>query len=269
MTINAFNSVMSGALHKDIAVPNHDFDYPIGLDYMDISNSANPRVKAVMDSPCGGTAKVHIDTWSNTKLNGAGAEWLEVSKHDRDFQCGVFSTRDDHAWNQPKVKTSRAISFAKPFAEPPQVVCWLKELDMDKNHNWRVKTYADNITKTGFTIHIETWGDSILYIGTTSWIAHPANRPNITSGSFNTMDVRAWNQPRDVTEGHVSYCKTFQKTPIVLAAYNHLDIDCNSNLRIKAFELGTKPNGFNWKIETWGGTTLYSAGLAYLSINEF
>ncbi|KAG8845810.1 hypothetical protein FRB96_002269 [Tulasnella sp. 330] len=254
---------------EDVPIPVQDVGFPMGLTWLDIDRCANIRIKAYSDCLTTRSVKVHLDAWADTTLYSAGSTWLDVAKNDRDFQYGVFSTNDDHPWNQPKTETCRIITFEKPFAEPPKIVLWLKELDIDKSHNWRVKTYADNITKTGFTLHIDTWGDTILYTGTATWIAHPANRTNIASGTYNTMDVRPWNQPRVDNSGHASFGKTFQKNPLVLTALNWLDIGNTANLRIRALKSNITATGFTWNLDSWGDTTLFSAGASYLAVQDY
>ncbi|KAG8883703.1 hypothetical protein FRB97_006014 [Tulasnella sp. 331] len=254
---------------EDVPVERHGQNFPMGITWLDIDRNANVRIKSYWDSPTNTSIKVHLDAWADTILYSAGSTWLEVAENDRDFQHGVFSTNDDHPWNHPQMQTSRFITFAKPFAEPPKIVLWLKELDIDKTHNWRVKTYADGITRTGFMLHIDTWGDTILYTGTATWIAHPANRTNIASGTYNTMDVRPWDQPRVNNEGHMSYGKTFEKNPLLLTALNWIDIGDDANLRIRALTSNPTRTGFTWNLDSWGDTTLFSAGASYLAVQDF
>ena len=76
------------------------------------------------------------------------------------------------------------------------MIVFLKKLDMDKNKNWRVITKVSDIDANGFTIHINTWADSILYRAVAGWIAYQGDRPYIFSGTANTQDVRPWNKPQ-------------------------------------------------------------------------
>lgn len=43
---------------------------------------------------------------------------------------------------------------------------------------------------TTFTMHLDTWGDSILHSATASWTAYPVGRLDILSGEFSTTDLR-------------------------------------------------------------------------------
>ncbi|KAG8983566.1 hypothetical protein FRB93_007129 [Tulasnella sp. JGI-2019a] len=88
------------------------------------------------------------------------------------------------------MQTVREITFDKPYAEAPKIVCWFSMIATERQHNCRTKTYTGNITKTGFTLYISTRADNIHYVATATRIAYPANRTNISSGSYNTIDVQ-------------------------------------------------------------------------------
>jgi len=254
---------------KEIPIPPHALGFPQGLNWLDIDKSGNIRIKGFSDNVTDTTVKLHLDAWSDTTLYSAGSTWLEVAQNDRDFQHGTFATTDDHPWDKPQALTSRVIKFAKPYAEPPKVVVWLNALDMDKTHNWRVKAFADNITKTEFTLHLDTWGDTVLYLASATWIAHPANRTNIASGAYNITDVRPWEKPQVTNTGNASFGKTFQKAPLLLVAFNGFDIDHKANLRLRALKSNLTTTGFTWNLDAWGDTVLYSAGASYLAVQDF
>ncbi|KAG9029151.1 hypothetical protein FRB95_005609 [Tulasnella sp. JGI-2019a] len=194
-TMSDPNSFSTGQLGADrpehqIAVPirGHDIGLPIGLNYLDVDSRANLRVKAYADNPVASSAIIRIATWGDTILNSGGCTWFEVGKNDRDFQYGVVSTT---RLDQSKETFQEEILFEKAFAEPPKVIPWLNLIDIDCNYNCRIYTDVRNVTRTGFTLHIATWADTIVHAANTAWIAHPTNRSNITSGSYLTGEVRA------------------------------------------------------------------------------
>ncbi|KAG9029150.1 hypothetical protein FRB95_005608 [Tulasnella sp. JGI-2019a] len=202
------NTFFTGPLRGPDHKPEHKINtlvgLAIGLNSLDVKSGGNIRVKAYADDQANSSATIHVASWQDTTLNSGGCTWLEVAKNDRDFQYGVFNTTEDHPWTQPKMETIREILFDKPYAEPPKIVCWLNTIDVCFEQKCRIKTYAQNITTTGFTLHISTWDDSILYTASTTWIAYPPNRNNITSGTYNTLDVRPWNEPQARCQGDIS-----------------------------------------------------------------
>ncbi|KAG8983577.1 hypothetical protein FRB93_007140 [Tulasnella sp. JGI-2019a] len=152
-----------------------------------------------------------------------------LGNNDRDFQHGVFSTTDDHPWDRPQLVTSRDISFNKAFAQPPNIVCWINSFSIDDKFKCRVKTHAKDITRTGFTLYISTWEDSLLYF----------------------------------------FDKTFQKVPLVLAALNMLDFDIANSMRIKTLCTNVTEEGMTWHLDTWEEPIRYAAGASYLAIQDY
>ncbi|KAM0351023.1 hypothetical protein ACHAPU_002803 [Fusarium lateritium] len=185
------------------------FDKPpamaVGLNWLDVSKDANIRVSAYADDVKRDSARLHIDSWADTSLYSAACVALQVAENDPDFQVGKFSTTDDHPWNQPQAKTSRRINFPRQYKSKPTVIVWLSLLDMDKNKNWRVLATASDISPDGFTIHIDTWADTILYAATAHWIAYPGDKAGVTSGVYKASDVRPWDRPVLENLGRVEF----------------------------------------------------------------
>lgn len=134
------------------------------LNELALLNDANIRVKAYTSDITNDSFKINIDSWSDSTLRSAGCTWLEIASSDPDFQFGSFNTQEDHPWNQPQLQTTRHIEFPRKFSGGPlKVVVWLTSLDMGREKNWRLKAYADNVTLTGFDLHIDTWFDSAVF----------------------------------------------------------------------------------------------------------
>ncbi|KAH6883435.1 hypothetical protein B0T10DRAFT_463375 [Thelonectria olida] len=89
-----------------------------------------------------------------------GAHLGHLRRRRPEIQVGEFATSEDHAWWEPKQKTSRHVTFKRPFsAGPPRVVVWYKMLDIDSGTWWRTMALAENVTAEGFDLSVETWGD--------------------------------------------------------------------------------------------------------------
>ncbi|KAG9022986.1 hypothetical protein FRB95_013873 [Tulasnella sp. JGI-2019a] len=246
---------------SDTPIPDNNVDLAIGLNYIDFESQANLRVKAYADNLRPSSATIHVDSWWDSLFNSGGCTWLEVGKNDRDFQCGVFP-----AYGQLK---SCEISFKKPYGEPPKVVCWLNTIDIDHRHCCHIRTYAENITKTGFTLHISTWDDTVLHSAEATWIAYPPSRSNITSGSYDTMEVSRCIEPRARYERDILYDKTFHKAPLVLTALNMLDFEQGTPIKVKTLSTNLTERGMTWHLETWDEATLFCAGASYLAIQDY
>jgi len=252
-----------------LPVSANTLSFPLGLTWLDEDHSANIRINGTTSDATATNVKVNLNAWADTVLYSAGCIFLEVGANDRDFQCGTFNTQEDHPWDKPQTLTSRRIDFATPYAATPQVICWLNEFDIDKNHGWRCKTYVSNIDNKGFTIHVDTWADTILYSGGATWVAFPSNRPNIACGTYNVMDVRPWTDPKQVNSNTIKFDKTFQSVPRVFAALNEFDLDCRYNFRLKMSQTNVTTTGMTWTLESWGNTVMSSSGAAYIAIQEY
>ncbi|KZV90877.1 zincin, partial [Exidia glandulosa HHB12029] len=241
----------------------------LGLNCLDVGNNANLRVNAFADNVSASSADVHIDTWADTTLYAAAVTWFTVPAGNSDFQTGSFCTEDDHAWDHPQQKTARQITFTRPYAAPPKVIVWLCRLDLDRSTNYRVTATGTDVTTTGFTLHLDTWADTKLYSATASWIAYPANRANITSGTYSITDVRPWDKPQSVNAGRIQFpsgCFQDGHTPQVFHAFNSLDVDRKANVRVKLGADNVGKDGFDWHIDSWADTVLYSAGVSYIAV---
>ena len=64
-----------------------------------------------------------------------------------------------------------AVSFAAPFSAPPVVQLGVVGLDASKDDNLRLKVRAEAISRTGFTVLVETWLHTRLWSVDVSWLA--------------------------------------------------------------------------------------------------
>ncbi|KAF8600143.1 hypothetical protein BDV93DRAFT_496966 [Ceratobasidium sp. AG-I] len=261
-------------LENSMEVTNavHFNECPIGLNCLDFDHKANPRIIARIDGLNGDhnstTAKatVHLNAYADTVLYSAGCTWLDVGKQDRDFQFGEYRTGQS---TENANKPSFQVRFDKPYALVPNIVVWLKYLDISNNENCRIKAYATDITTTGFKLTVETWGKTLVYAVTAVWIAHSSTRSNITSGNFNTMDIRPWNKPQLKNCTNITFDKKFERAPRVLAALNWLDISNKTNLRINVTTEDITKKGVKLNLDSWCDTILYSAGASWLAIQDY
>lgn len=237
----------------------------VGLRAVDIGCHANIRVNAYPNEIQRDCFKIHLDTWQETTLYGGGCSWLAIEADDRDFQYGSYHTREDHEWTDPQIHNTRKITFKRRYSAVPKVVVWLNVIDLDANITWRIKTYASDVTATGFTIHIDTWSDSILYTAMASWMAYPADRPGVTSGCFSTLDTRSCIMPQVYNSAFEAFGTVFEKPPKLFLALNALEIDHRQNMRLEVKADNVAAAGMTWHLDAWSDTVLYSAGASYIA----
>jgi hypothetical protein len=55
--------------------------------------------------------------------------------------------------------------------------------------NRRVTTWVADVDEFGFTIHINTWADTVLYGATAGWIVYPSDRKLLYSAGISYIAV--------------------------------------------------------------------------------
>ncbi|KAG0125886.1 hypothetical protein HOY82DRAFT_629744 [Tuber indicum] len=240
---------------------------PLGFNSLDISKDANIRVVAAATDITKESFKASISTWYDSTLYSAGASWLEVSPGHLEYQNGEFSTQEDHPWDQPQPETSRRINFDRPFVTPPKVIIFLKQIDMDRTQNCRLRTWASGIDATGFTIHIDTRDGSILYSAIAGWIAYPEDRRYVFSCKVNTQDLRPSNKPQLKNSKRIDFGGLkFWKPPNIFMAICELDFNRRANLRIKVEAKDVTESGLTWHMDSWGDSIFYAASASILAV---
>lgn len=241
---------------------------PVGLNMLYIANKSVLRVRSVASNVQNGRFDIAIENWINEKTLYAGAcTWLEVEANDSNFQFGKFDTMEDYAWDNPQVHHTRLVTFPRAYSAPPKVEVWFSLLELHRNHDRRVKTYTTDVTATSCTIHIESWGDTILNFATATWVAYPADKPNIASGRFSTNDVRPSDHPQLYNNAYVGFkSNVFTSPPRVLMAINSLEFTDSHDLRVLVKASSVSAAGMTWHIDSWADTNLYSTGASYIAL---
>jgi hypothetical protein len=231
---------------------------------LDVDKNANIRVNAAFPYFTNTWVDCHMIAWAGTRLYRGVDNIFVLTPGDLDFLTGEHMRKS----NEP---SSVRVDFERRFVTPPKVVVFLNYIDLDKNRNWRLNVRASGVDVSGFTLHVETWGDTIMYAVQACWIAYPEDREHIFSASVNTMDLQvgAVTKPqfqqsnRDIMFGTVE----FWKNPSVFVALNFLDVDCNANLRVNAYVDGVSRTGLVCHIDSWSDTVLYAAGVSIIAFN--
>ncbi|KAI9567579.1 hypothetical protein HD554DRAFT_2219908 [Boletus coccyginus] len=234
-----------------------------GIRALDVDQGFNIRVKSTIPHFTNSWADCHITAWSTTKLYSGVASIFVLAPSDLDFLTGQRIRKT----NDP---SSMRVDFERQFVTPPKVVVFLNSMELDWDHNWRLCVRASSIDVNGFTLHIETWGDTYLHAAQAGWIAYPEDREHIFSTSISTMDLQ--NGPmtkpqlkhsKDITFDRVE----FLKNPSVFVALNLLDVDCKTNLRVNAHVNGVSTTGLVCHIDSWSDTILYAASVSVIAFN--
>jgi len=268
-----------------IALPRGHYKEPpnlaAGFRMLDLSCDSPVRANLVADRITTSDFRITLETWGNSKLYGASATWMEHKANSRDCVFGQFDTHDVPGeskqasgaskpinTDQPQ-ENAKKVKFPTAFKEEPEVVCWLNRIDMASgdDRNYRIRVYASNVTTKGFTAHIDSWSDSQLNGAAMCWIAFPKRKAHVASGSFSTMDVRSWSNPKSNNSATVSFeSGRFSRPPTVLVALTMLDMAGNADLRLKVGVDHVTKDGFRWDLSTWDDSTLYAASASWIAL---
>ncbi|PLN86915.1 hypothetical protein BDW42DRAFT_189830 [Aspergillus taichungensis] len=245
-----------------------------GLNWLDVNCGFNIRVDPQIVNPTQEKFTASIRSWSDTQLYSAGFNWLEIPRifqyipYIPLIQTGTFDTEEKREWTKPQLKNSKSVKFTTPYHAPPKVVCFLRYLDLAKGKNWRIKTYAADVTSTGFTINIDSWSDTVMYRASASWIAYPQDTPGIESGRFAATDIRPWTKPQHNNSKAVGFTKSFVKAPKIFIALDEFDYDSAKNLRLKTSVSDVSSKGFTWHLQSWGDSIMYNAAASYVAWDQ-
>src|ERR1700761_1115487 len=170
-------------VHCEFDITQRSFNFPRpfiapprlahGLREMDIRNNANIRISSTLQNVTKSSADCNIITWGDTTLWSAVADVFALAPGDLDFLTGEHMRS---LWKNPNSPASVRIDFERLFLTPPKVVVFFNCLDLERTRNWRLKTTATDIDVDGFTLHIRTNLDTILYAARVGWIAYPEDR---------------------------------------------------------------------------------------------
>ncbi|KAF9529478.1 hypothetical protein CPB83DRAFT_882899 [Crepidotus variabilis] len=239
---------------------------PHGLRELNMSRNANISVKSTNMYYTTEWADCHITTWDDAALYSGIDSIFVLTPADVEFQTGEHMRTPMIDPNDPP---SARVDFREPFASPPKVVVFFNYLDLDKHHGWRIKTTATDIDERGFTIKIETWGNTILNAAQACWIAYPEDRKHIFSTSINTLEVRPTNKKQHQHNKTISFDGVeFWKEPDVFVALNYLDVSRRANLRINAYVDGVTSTNLNWHVDSWDDTVLHAGGASIIAFNR-
>lgn len=238
----------------------------VGLTLLDVSAAANVRVNAYVNEVQREHFKINLSSWNDTDLYGASCAWMAIEADDMDFQYGSYHTTEDHDWRETPHHNTRNIRFKRAYPDTPKVVVWLNVIDLGCRENFRIKTFATNVTATGFTIHIDTWDDTRLFSGSASWVAYTTGRSGVASGCFSTIDIRSPRQEQAYNSAFEAFEKgVFEKPPKVFLALNALDIDRRATMRLMVKADNVSASGMWWHLDSWRDSSMYYAGASYIA----
>ncbi|KAI5865444.1 hypothetical protein GGS23DRAFT_618491 [Durotheca rogersii] len=232
----------------------------VGLNMVDMGNSSPNnwaiRIKAFFSDVTEQQFTLHVNSWSDTMLYNARVSWLMLDQAEPGVQCGQFDSND---YGTPGTKGNiyETVLFPRPFNKPPIVYVGLSGWDI--NDNWRIHCWVANVKTDSFDMHIDTWGSSVLYWASATWIAIDVDKPGWLIGEMiGKSESATWS-------GHVSFASPFLRTPAMFTALTYFDVSHFHNFRLR-FKTVPKEDGFNWGMEKWHDTEIYQIRASWLAL---
>ncbi|KAL8662641.1 MAG: hypothetical protein Q9168_008224 [Polycauliona sp. 1 TL-2023] len=241
---------------------------PVSLTSLDIGSDKNIRLLASATEISQQDFTATLSAWGDTDLYGASLTYLEASSPTFDYlRTGTFHTTEVSPWQDKKPQVSKRIDFSQPFdgTDAPSVICWLYTVDMSKDKNWRIKTFVSDIDTKGFTAHIETWDDSVMYQAGITWIAYPASQNNVACGIFSTDDIRDAGKPQPENSATLKFARKFGGRPKLAMGLTGFDYGNGRNLRVRLSTSGVTEEALSWHLQSWGDSVMYRASASYFA----
>ncbi len=153
----------------------------IGISCLDVDFRQALRAHASVSEVTPLSFRPMLETWADTKLYGISGSWLEIAPGDSDVQTGRCNTYglDTTSTYAKSMAIIRDVDFYNPYAEIPEVVCYLVHIDSLQFKIHRMHVKPQNISRTGFELHFASWADSQTYELEAEWIAFSKDRKDI------------------------------------------------------------------------------------------
>lgn len=136
----------------------------VWLNTIDMERTEEQRILALASDVTTKGFKLRVGTWGPSEVYDSRVSWIAVPYDRPNMTAGQFTT-------QGSGSASTEITFDKRFTHAPRVLVALNKIDASKNTNLRIQAKAENITKDGMTLSIETWSGTVLHGAGASWIA--------------------------------------------------------------------------------------------------
>lgn len=233
----------------------------IGLSWLDFGCEDLLRAHASVYDTTPKSFKPILEFWEATICWGIGASWLEIAPGDSDMQTGRCSTvgleRDTRTPNHTNM--IRHVRFYHLYEEIPEVVCWFVHLDSSHLANHRMEVFPENITRAGFDMHFQTWGDSSIWELGSEWMAFSKGRPDIFPIPHTTF--------KGATVKEILFRDhTFQRPPSCFVALTKIDSLAGKNLRVSLKVMDVTEHSMRVQLHTWLDSHNFDAGFAGVAI---
>jgi H-type lectin domain len=197
---------------------------------------------------------LHIDSLPHTKLYNGAAMWFKYVSTDPDIQYGVVFVNNG---TNPNTSAAKRITFGEPYATEPKVFVCIGGFEISVE--WYIHVHATDIDASGFTLHVDPRGAAAVHWAQVTWVSFSANRMDMTTGTFGSMENGNFN-------GHVTLTPALPGSAEVFYAISMFDSETMGNLGINMDMSDISPSGFDWNIRESGSGKNNDVGGSYLAV---
>ncbi|KAL7815141.1 hypothetical protein V8C26DRAFT_402544 [Trichoderma gracile] len=234
-----------------------------GFRLIDVAGSNSPRVALSLPS----VSETGYTLSAKSFLHGTQnleASAMVLPHGTIPFQHGYVDASDNPGGRAANQNARLGVKFSKTFKGPPKVFVWFTEISQPRTRRY-LRTYVDDITADGMTVHIDTWDNSEFEAARVAWLAWPAECDGKLIRAGNDFFAKG-QQPHEAPW----YGGSFSKDPKVFTGINCIDFpgDPNSPLPLTMFgkhEWATKDK-LKWQGGTWGDLAMTKVGFCWIAV---
>jgi hypothetical protein len=206
----------------------------------------------------------------NRVLSDTDKSYIKQMYPPQARDTGTYTTREQRPWFPPVARNVKQVTFSPPHDTPPDVAVGLTELDISNAANIRISAFADRITSTDMSVHLDAWSNTSLYSAGCTWLEdRQAEFDDLQVGNFSTKELHPWHEPTKTNSKYIRFPRAFSSPPKVLVWLKSVDMAKNFNWRVEAYpSRDVSTTGFTININTWADSILYSADAAWIAYRE-
>ncbi|RPA97738.1 hypothetical protein L873DRAFT_1085978 [Choiromyces venosus 120613-1] len=219
----------------------------------------SPHLAASASDICSASFTANIS--SRQPYHEGRLSWLAIPE-DKDFLYGTVHAKIVSEDRSSRI-VIRPVQFQRKFVLPPKIILWLSEVELGQC----VRVSAADIHTCGFSVRLETNDPAeTVNDAVVSWVAYPADRAGIYSGTASTEAQRPTTQPQLYNTGYIGFPEgVFKKAPRVMVGLNYLDLGSKQYPRIRVQCSNVNIFGMTWEANSWVDTIVSGAGISYLA----
>eukprot|EP00927_Polykrikos_kofoidii_P071332 TRINITY_DN67607_c0_g1_i1.p1 TRINITY_DN67607_c0_g1~~TRINITY_DN67607_c0_g1_i1.p1 ORF type:complete len:621 (+),score=100.00 TRINITY_DN67607_c0_g1_i1:72-1934(+) len=162
-------------------------DVAVGFASLDAIKGRNVRLwQESVEAQCR-SFSLRCGTWGGSKTFGTESSWIACASPGV-LQAGSLEI---DGWPSSPLRRGAdkalEVRFGRAFDAAPNVVVFLAGIDACSSAPTRVDTWAEEVRRDGFRLHIRTWEDSVTWRVRCSWVAVPSSSSDVAPATWKPL----------------------------------------------------------------------------------